>query len=471
MRPLEGDVVMNKLAYLFEPESVAIIGASDDPTKYGNRVMQSIIDAGYEWPIYPVNPTMSEVLGRKCFPTMQSLPEPVELAFIVIPARLALGAVKDCIAAGVKGIVIITAGFGEVGHEGLEAEVEIARLCSKAGIPAVGPNCMGVVCFSQHMIGTMTMDRLEGEPGDTAFISQSGTYGISTMNQGLTAGVGFSKFVSSGNEAVTKFSDYLEYFGEDEATRVIMGYIESLKDADRLVPVAKEVSKKKPVVVMKFGRTGAGTRAAASHTGALAGSHNVYSAAFKQCGVVEVTRTQDLVNTAMAFRTQPLPKGKRLAIVGISGGFAVAAADYVAELGLELPVFSQELQDRMRSSTPVPPFASIKNPIDLSAEVRPFPLLTCLELVLQSGEVDGVIMGLWSWPLPPADESLRTLERLQRESGMPLLLCYYASRSGAEMIQGLTSLPVYGTPEEVAQVMAGLSRYADYRRKTDTFPA
>ena len=329
---------------------------------------------------------------------------------------------------------------------------------------------MGVVCFSQHMIGTMTMDALEGEPGDTAFISQSGTYGISTLNQGLTAGVGFSKFVSSGNEAVTKFSDYLEYFGEDDATRVIMGYIESLKDADRFVPVAKEVSKKKPVVVMKFGRTGAGTRAAASHTGALAGSHDVYSAAFKQCGVIEVTRTQDLVNTAMAFRTQPLPKGKRMAIVGISGGFAVAAADYVAELGLELPVFSQELQDRMRSSTPVPPFASIKNPIDLSAEVRPFPLLKCLELVLQSGEVDGVIMGLWSWPLPPADESLRALERLQRESGLPLLLCYYASRSGTEMIQGLTSLPVYGTPEEVSQVMAGLSQYADYRRKTGTFP-
>jgi len=462
---------MNKLAYLFEPRSIAVIGASDDPAKYGNRVMQSIIDAGYEWPIYPVNPTMSEVLGRKCFPTMQSLPEPVELAFIVIPARLAVGAVKDCVVAEVKGIVIITAGFGEVGEEGLRAEAEIARLCSEAGIPAVGPNCMGVVCFSQHMIGTMTMDHLEGEPGDTAFISQSGTYGITTLNQGLAAGVGFSKFVSSGNEAVTKFSDYLEYFGEDDATRVIMGYVESLKDAERFVPVAKEVSKKKPVVVMKFGRTGAGTRAAASHTGALAGSHDVYSAAFKQCGVVEVTRTQDLVNTAMAFRTQPLPRGKRMAIVGISGGFAVAAADYIAELGLELPVFSQELQDLMRSSTQVPPFASIKNPIDLSAEVRPFPLLKCMELVMNSGEVDGIIMGLWSWPFPPADESLRALEKLQMDSGLPLLLCYYAGRTGAETIQRLTSLPVYGTPEEVSQVMAGLSEYAEYRRKTGTFPA
>jgi len=462
---------MSKLSYLFEPRSVAIIGASDDPTKYGNRVMQSIIDAGYEWPIYPVNPNVPTVLGQKAFPTMLDLPDPVELAFVVIPAKFVLGAVKDCIEARVKGIVIITAGFGEVGEQGLEAEAEIARLCFEADIPTVGPNCMGVVCFSQHMIGTMTMDSLEGEPGDTAFISQSGTYGISTLNQGLTAGVGFSKFVSSGNEAVTKFSDYLDYFGDDNATRVIIGYIESLKDAKRFVGVAKDVSKKKPVVVMKFGRTSAGTRAAASHTGALAGSRDVYSAAFRQCGVVEVTRTQDLLNTALAFRTQPLPRGRRVGVAGISGGFAVAAADYLAELGLEVPPFSQELQDRMRAATPVPAFASIKNPIDLSAEVRPFPLLTCLELVLQSGEVDGVIMGLWSWPLPPADESLRTLERLQRESGKPLLLCYYASRSGTEMIQSLTSLPVYGTPEEVSQVMAGLCQYADYRRKTDTFPS
>ena len=462
---------MNSIAYLFEPQSVAVIGASDDSSKYGNRVMQSIIDAGYEWPIYPVNPNVPEVLGHKTFPTMRDLPELVELAFIVIPSKLVLGAVKDCIAAKVKGIVIITAGFGELGEDGLEAEAEIARLCSEAGIPTVGPNCMGVVCFSQHMIGTMTMDRLEGEPGDTAFISQSGTYGISTLNQGLSAGIGFSKFVSSGNEAVTKFSDYLEYLGDDPATRVIIGYIESLKDAQRFVKVAREVSKKKPVVVMKFGRTRAGTRAAASHTGALAGSHDVYSAAFRQCGVIEVTRTQDLLNTALAFRTQPLPHGRRVAVTGISGGFAVAAADYLAELNLEVPLFSQELQDRMRASTPVPPFASIRNPIDLSAEVRPGPLLKCMELVLQSGEVDSLIMGLWSWPLPPADESLRTLERLQAESGKPLLLCYYGSRKGAELIQSLTSLPVYGTPEEVCQAMAGLCDYADYRRKTATFPS
>ncbi|MBN1857026.1 MAG: CoA-binding protein, partial [Dehalococcoidia bacterium] len=245
---------MNKLTYLFEPGSIAVIGASDDPKKYGNRVMQSILDAGYQGAVYPVNPNVPEVLGHKTIPSMQDLPEPVDLAFVVIPAKAVLGAIKDCIAVGVKGIVIITAGFGEIGKEGLAAEAEIAALCKEADIPTVGPNCMGVVCFKSHMVGTMTMDHLEGEAGDASFISQSGTYGISTLNQGLTSGVGINSFVSSGNEAVTKFSDYLEYFGEDPDIRVVIGYIESLKDAARFVTVAKEVSKKKPVVVMKFGR-------------------------------------------------------------------------------------------------------------------------------------------------------------------------------------------------------------------------
>jgi len=462
---------MEPLTCLFEPRSVAVVGASNDPGKYGHRVMESILDAGYQGPVYPVNPNLPEALGRRTYPSVRELPEPVDLVFIVIPARAVLGAVRDCIAAGVKGIVIITAGFGEIGDEGRAAEAEIARLCREAGIPTVGPNCMGIVCFSSHIIGTMTMDRLKGEPGDVSFISQSGTYGISTLNQGLAAGVGFNKFVSSGNEAVTKFSDYLEYFGNDPDTRVIIGYIESLKDAPRFVPVASEVSKKKPVVVMKFGRTDAGTKAAASHTGALAGSHDIYAAAFRQSGVVEVVRTQDLLNHVVAFRTQPLPRGRRIGISGISGGFAVAASDYLAELGMQVPELSPGLQQRMRDIG-IPPFAIVKNPVDLTAEIRPYYLLTCTELLLKSDEVDAVIIGLWSYPLPPADESIRALERMQRESGKPLLLCYYGSRRGAELIQGMTqSLPVYGTPEEVCQVMAGLCDYADYRRKTNTFPA
>lgn len=461
---------MTDLTCLFEPRSVAVIGASDDPGKYGNRVMRSITEAGFEGPIYPINPNVEQVQGRTAYRSVGELPEPIELAFIVIPARAVVDVVRDCIRSGVKGLVIISAGFGEIGDEGLRAEAEIARLCNEADVPAVGPNCMGVVCFSSHIVGTMTMDRIKGEPGDTAFISQSGTYGISSLNQGLAAGVGFSKFVSSGNEAVTKFSDYLEFFGQDLATRVIIGYIESLKDGERFVSVAREVSRKKPVVVMKFGRTEAGTKAAASHTGALAGSHHIYSAAFKQSGVIEVTRTQDLLNVAIAFRSQPLPRGRRIAVAGISGGFAVAAADYLADLGMELPPLSQELQRSMRDDVKVPPFAIVKNPIDLTAEVRPWFLLQCVEMAIKDPGIDALVMGLWSWPLPPAEESLRTLERVQRESGKPLLLCYYASRRGAELIQGMTSLPVYGTPEEVSQVMAAMCQYADYRRKTNTFP-
>ncbi len=231
------------------------------------------------------------------------------------------------------------------------------------------------------------------------------------------------------------------------------------------------MSKKKPVVVMKFGRTGAGTRAAASHTGALAGSRDVYSAAFKQCGVIEVLRTQDLLNVATAFRSQPLPKGRRIAIAGVSGGFAVAAADYLSELGLEVPELSKELAGpyAQRSegacvrSGEKPDRPGRRDSASISAQVRRDDD--------QDPGIDALMMGMWSYPTPPAPENLRALERIQRESGKPLLMCYYAGRRGAELVQGLTSLPVYASPEEISQVMASICQYADYRRQTGTFPA
>ena len=246
---------MSKLACLFEPRSVAVIGASDDRTKYGNRVMQSIIEAGYAGPIYGVNPNIATVLGRKAYPSMRDLPEPVELAFIVIPAKAVLDSVKDCIAAGVKGLVIITAGFGETGAEGLAAEAEIRKLCKQAGIPAAGPNCMGVVCFPTHLIGTMTMDDLRGDPGDLSFISQSGTYGISDTEPGPHRRLRASASSSAAAMRLSRSSRTTwSTSARTPATRVIIGYIESLGRSP-IRPRGEGSGKKKPVVVMKFGRT------------------------------------------------------------------------------------------------------------------------------------------------------------------------------------------------------------------------
>jgi len=452
---------MNRLQYLFKPQSVAVVGASDVEDKYGHKVLRNIVEGGFQGRIYPVNPNADTVLNLKAYPRLADLPEQVDLAFIIIPARFVVDAVKEAVDAGARSLVIITAGFGETGDEGRRNEAAIRSYCHAADVPAVGPNCMGICSFSVNLAATM--ERLRSEPGHVSFISQSGTYGITTLNYGLRTGVAFNSFVSSGNEAVTRFTEYLEYLGNDPGTKVIMGYIESLRDGDKFVRIAREVSKKKPVVVMKFGRTRKGSAAASSHTGALAGSHAVYRAAFRQSGVIEVTRTHDLLNVAMALSMQPPLRGPRIGIAGASGGFAVAATDVLEELGLEVPTFSHELQNYIRKEAGTMPYASVQNPIDLAADLRPAPLLKCAEIVLQQDNIDGAVVALPARPFPPAESTVATIERLQKESGKPVVICYYAHPDGVGTIQAMTqSVPVYKSPEEVGEVFRALYRYGDF---------
>jgi acyl-CoA synthetase (NDP forming) len=449
---------MNSLKYMFRPQSVAVVGASEDPSKWGYGVLNNMTQGGFAGRVYPVNPNADTVLGRTAYRSLRDVPGPVDLAFIVIPSPFVLSAVREAIAVGVRSLVIITAGFGETGVEGRKREAEIRGLCQEAGIPTAGPNCMGLCSFPAKLVATM--EPLESEPGNLSFISQSGTYGVTTLNYGLHQHIPFNTFISSGNEAVTRFSDYLEYLGEDEDTRVIMGYIESLRDGKKFVQVAKEVTKKKPVVVMKFGRTDDGTRAAASHTGALAGSNAVYTSLFKQCGVIEVTRTHDLLNVAMGFAMQPPLRGNRIAIVGPSGGFGVATTDFLAEHGLKVPEIDFMLQRRLREEADALPFASLRNPIDLAADLRPDPLLKCTETVLNLDMIDGAIVGLHSRPFPPNERLLRRLEEIQHETGKPVTICYFSRPDGIDVVQSMThTLPIYRSAEDVGQVMSCLWQY------------
>jgi len=452
---------MNRLQYLFRPDSVAVVGASDVEDKYGHKVLRNIVEGGFQGRIYPVNPNADTVLGLKAYPRVAAIPERVDLAFIIIPARLVADAVKEAVDAGARSLVIITAGFGETGEEGRKTEAAIRDYCKAANVAAVGPNCMGICSFPVQLAATM--ERLRSEPGHVSFISQSGTYGITTLNYGLRTGVAFNSFISSGNEAVTRFTEYLEYLGEDPDTSVIMGYIESLRDGDRFVRIAREVSRKKPIVVMKFGRTRKGSVAASSHTGALAGSHSVYRAAFRQSGVIEVTRTHDLLNVAMALSMQPPLRGRRIGIAGASGGFAVAATDVLEELDLEVPTFSPELQTYIRTEAGTMPYASVQNPIDLAADLRPAPLLRCADIVLQQDNIDGAVVALPARPFPPGENTIREIERMQRESGKPVVICYYAHPDGVGTIQSMTQqIPVYKSPEEVGEVFRALHQYGDF---------
>lgn len=449
---------MHPLRHMFHPGSVAVVGASEDPSKWGFGVFNNIIRGGFEGRIYPVNPNADTVLGRQSYKSLREIPERLDLAFIVIPAPFVVGAVRDAIEMGVRSLIIITAGFGETGAEGRKREAEIQALCREAGVPAAGPNCMGVCSFPAKF--PATMEPLDGKPGHLSFISQSGTYGVTTLNYGLHLHLPFNAFVSSGNEAITRFSDYLEYFGQDDDTRVIMGYIESLRDGKKFMRVAREVSRRKPVIVMKFGRTDDGSRAAASHTGALAGANAVYDALFKQCGVIEVKRTHDLLNVAMAFDMQPPLRGNRLAIIGPSGGFGVATTDFLAEHGLKVPEIDFMLQRKLREEADALPFASLRNPIDLAADLRVDPLLKCTETVLNLDGIDGAIIGLHSRPFPPSERLLRRLEEIQRGTGKPMSICYFSRPEGMDVVQSMTPIiPVYRSAEDVGQVMSCLWQY------------
>ncbi len=449
---------MHPLTFMFRPKSIAVVGASEDRSKWGYGVFNNITHGGFEGRVYPVNPNAATVLGAPSYRSLRDIPERVDLAFIVIPAPFVLGAVKDAIDTGVRSLIVITAGFGETGIEGRKREAEVRAICEAADIPTAGPNCMGICSFPVNLVATM--EPLKGEPGHLSFISQSGTYGVTTLNYGLHLHLPFNAFVSSGNEAVTKFADYLEYFGQDDDTHVIMGYIESLRDAQKFMRVAKDVAGKKPVVVMKFGRTDDGSRAAASHTGALAGSNAIYDAMFKQCGVIQVTRTHDLLNVAMAFDMQPPLRGNRIAIVGPSGGFGVATTDFLAEHGLKVPEIDFMLQRKLREEADALPFASLRNPIDLAADLRVDPLLKCTDTVLHLDMIDGAIIGLHSRPFPPEERLLRRLEEIQHDTGKPMCICYFSRPEGMDVVQSMTrTIPVYRSAEDVGQVMACLWQY------------
>ncbi|MCK9356648.1 MAG: CoA-binding protein [Dehalococcoidia bacterium] len=449
---------MHPLTSMFRPESIAVVGASEDPTKWGYGVFNNITHGGFKGRVYPVNPNAATVLGAPSYRSLRDIPERLDLAFIVIPAPFVLGAVKDAVETGVRSIIIITAGFGETGIEGRKREAEVRALCAEAGIPTAGPNCMGICSFPVSLVATM--EPLKSEPGHLSFISQSGTYGVTTLNYGLHLHLPFNAFVSSGNEAVTKFADYMEYFGQDDDTHVIMGYIESLRDAQKFMRVAKDVAGRKPVVVMKFGRTDDGSRAAASHTGALAGSNAIYDAMFKQCGVIQVTRTHDLLNVAMAFDMQPPLRGNRIAIIGPSGGFGVATTDFLAEHGLKVPEIDFMLQRKLREEADALPFASLRNPIDLAADLRVDPLLKCTDTVLNLDTIDGAIIGLHSRPFPPEERLLRRLEEIQHDTGKPMCICYFSRPEGMDVVQSMTRIiPVYRSAEDVGQVMSCLWQY------------
>jgi len=347
---------VNELEEVFYPKSVAIIGASVESSPFFLPMSKGKLKGK----VFLVNPKYEELLGMKCYPSILDIPDPIHYAIMAVPAKVVLDAIKECIKKGVKTAHIFSSGFSETGEKyRIELEKELTKI-SKGKIRVIGPNCMGVYCPDSGLYF------IEGQPeesGPVGFVSQSGTFAVDLTTMGKSRDIRFSKVVSYGNAIDLDSSDFIAYLGEDPKTKIIVTYIEGVKDGRKFFNVLKKVARKKPVIALKGGRTKEGARAASSHTGALAGPKEIWEALFKQTGAISVKSFEELEDTTLAFLYSPFPKGRKTSIISVSGGLSVVETDSCVEVGLEIPQFSDDTIERLKEIIPIAG-TSVKNPLD-----------------------------------------------------------------------------------------------------------
>ena len=375
------------LERLFNPESVAVVGASNAPGKWGFMMPMNILGGGYRGGLYMVNPNEQSVLGLPTFGSLLDIGAPVDLAILTIPAKKVAGILREAASIGVRNVVIVASNFREVGAEGTDLELEIARIANESGITIVGPNTMGIYSSTSSFcaLGAPVFPR----QGEVGFISQSGNLGVQLLSWGRRRGIGFSRFVGSGNSANTEISDYLAFLGDDPDTGIILLYIEGIDDGNRLLEVARRITPHKPIVALKAGRGEQGRSAARSHSGALAGAFDLFKGMFEQAGILIAGSTEELVDLAAALSSVPLPRGDRVAVMTMGGGWGVAAADACDREGLELATLSESLVSELDSF--LPSFWSRRNPVDIVGNVKRSSHFRVLDSLAKSPDVDMVV--------------------------------------------------------------------------------
>jgi acyl-CoA synthetase (NDP forming) len=471
---------------LFDAHSIALLGASQDPRKWGFTMLNNLINGGFKGRLYPVNPKEDEILGLKVYKSIADIPEIPELAVIVVPPMNVLQVVKECVKRGVRAGIVITAGFAELGESGARLEQELTEVARTGGMALVGPNCNGIMNPWEKLY--VQFPPFFVPPGPIAVIAQSGNVVDVLARQIMLRGFGCSICVSSGNEADLHSEDYLEYLAEDPHTKVILSYTEGFKDGKRFFQVAREVSQKKPIVMVKAGRTSAGAKAAMSHTASIAGSDAIFDAVCKQSGIVRAKSLDDLLNIGIAFLRQPLPRGIRVGIVTGGGGAGVLTADACAELGLEVVSLPEETIKELDSFMPA--WWSRDNPVDLVAGSSPDTSFKAVETVLRCPSVDGVIMmsimpalrlerlsvsadeaarQRWANNLAPAVVSvLERFNNLADRYQKPVVVA--SEQMFADAVQetkiiyalGQQNLMCYHMPHQAAVVLSGLANYREY---------
>jgi acetyl coenzyme A synthetase (ADP forming)-like protein len=449
------------MARLFEPRSVAVIGASRERGKIGAEVLHNVLSAGFRGSVYPVNPSAPEIEGARCYARLADVPGPVDLAVVCVPAALVPAAIDDCSAKGVKGVVVITAGYSETGEEGRRREAALLEKIRDAGIRMVGPNCMGLVNTNPAVRLNATFAPTYPPEGRVGLSSQSGALGLALLDYASRLNLGISTFVSVGNKADVSSNDLVQYWAEDPRTDVILLYLESFGSPGVFARIARRVARRKPIVAVKAGRSKAGARAASSHTGALAESDAVVDALFRQAGVIRTGTLEELFDVAALLAHQPVPRGRRVAIVTNAGGPGILAADACEAQGLVLPSLSSETTAALRGFLPAA--ASVANPVDMLAAAPPDHYVRTLRLVLADPNVDSVLAIF----IPPIATDAETVARAivegTRDAGEKPVLAIFMSARGAPAI--LQPIPSYAFPEPAAMALARAVEYGRWRQR------
>ena len=483
-----------KLDAMFFPESVAIIGASDIPGKWGFMITTAIISGGFKGKIYPINTKKDLILDLKTYPDLESIPDKVDLAIITIPAVHVGNALKDCIKKGTKSVVIISSGFRETGKEGLKLENEIDEIAKGSGLTFLGPNTMGII--STHAGLTAIGVPVFPGKGSLGIISQSGNIGVQIIQWTINRGMGVCFYAGTGNEAVLKAGMLLEYFGERDEVNGIAMYLEGVENGRRFMDTARKVTRKKPVVALKTGRSKTGSKAAQSHSGALAGSFETYTAMFKQTGIIQVRNPTELLNVAGAMTNLPIPKSNRVGIMSLGGGWGVVTADECEGAGLVLPALSNNIIEELNKRLPA--YWNKSNPIDLVGESSPELHLATLELLAKWDMIDSIIALGVVGTLKIVEDFIESQEkigghlfskelkltvikdhirienrfisemaRLQKETGKPIIAVSLGE--GVQTLQHTSFGPAMclTTPEEAASILSYMAGYRYYLDRLD----
>lgn len=450
------------LAPFFSPEGVAIIGASTNPSKLSHGILKNMTSYGFEGGIYPVNPQAKEILGQQSYPDIADVPDPVDLAVVVLPAAMTPSILQSCGERGIQAVIIISGGFREVGESGVKLEEECRQIAAQHGMRLIGPNCVGTLDLHSGLNTTF----IEGVPavGSIGFLSQSGAVCGGVVDYIADKHIGFSHFASLGNELDVDETDMIAFFGQHPEVKVIAAYVEGIQDGAKFIRVAREVSRHKPIVMLKAGRSGAGARAVSSHTGSLAGSYSAYQAAFKQAGVIEVDDLAALFDAAWALSCQPLPRGRRVAIFTNAGGPAALASDALEANGFTLGEISEARQtllaEQLNSS------AQVSNPVDMlgGAEGRDFE--HCMAALLDD-ELDVFLPMLVPQSLVDPAEVARAIASQASQTDKTVLACMVGEKSLGEARKVLhqNNVPMSIFPEVPGQVLGAMGWYAHWLEK------